>query len=180
MTHFEYLSVAVSIIFALSIGRLVAALPNVVSSGRRDWLHVGHFACLLVVQMQFWWRMWQFKSVTEWDFLGFFLLFAVTLLYYLATHILVPANYAEVDDWQDHFAMNQQWFHGIVALAWASSGAVSGYLMKVFFIPPPMPITVLLFATAIAYSRRWFHFVVLVWWASLLTVITLGLQQGAA
>ena len=180
MTQFEYLSVAVSIIFALSIGRLAAAIPSVVDSERRDLLHLGHFLCLLLVQIQFWWRMWQFNVVAEWDFLGFVMLFSIALLYYLATHILVPVGHVEVVDWKAHFAGTYRWYHGIVAGAWVSSVAVSSYLMGMYSIPIPMVITAFLFVVAIFLNRRWFHLVVLAWWAVLLAAVTYNLQLGAA
>ena len=180
MTQFEYLSVAVSIIFALSIGRLSAAIPSVVDAHRRDWLHLGHFLCLLLVQMQFWWRMWQFNDVPEWDFFGFVMLFSIALLYYLATHLLVPVGHSDVGDWRTHFSSMHRWYHGIVAMTWGSSVAVSAYLMGFYALPFPMLITMALFFAAIVFDRRWFHFMVLTWWVLLLGVISFNLQRGAA
>lgn len=180
MTHFEYLSIAISIIFALSIGRLVVAIPNVISPRRFDLLHFGHFVCLLLVQMQFWWRMWQFRSVSDWDFAGFVMLLSVAMLYYLATHLLIPPGYTDIKRWRTHFLSVHRWYHGIVAVVWFSSGAVSIYLMNTFAVPPPMVLTVALFVAAIFIQRRWFHFSVLAWWAFLLGLIAFGLQSGAA
>ena len=180
MTHFEYLSIAISIIFALSIGRLVVAIPAVVDPKRFDALHFGHFLCLLLVQMQFWWRGWQFSSVTQWDFAGFVMSLSVAMLYYLAAHLLVPMNYLEIGSWRSHFTNVSRWFHGIIGITWAASVGISAYLMNVSFLPPPMPITVLFFTAAIFYQRRWFHFIVLAWWILLLGFITYNLQGGAA
>lgn len=180
MSQFEYLSIAVSIIFALSIGRLVVALPEVVASERRDWLHLGHFICLLLAQMQFWWRMWVFNAVEVWDFLGFSMLFSVALLYYLATHLLVPRDHAAVSSWRAHFGAAHRWYHGIVGLAWACSVGIANYLMGIYAVPAPMPIMVILFFTAIFFNRRWFHSLVLAAWALLLVTVSVALQGGAA
>ena len=178
MTHFEYLSIAVSIIFAISLGRQVAAVPQVLAKDRRDALHLGHFAGLFVMQIQFWWRMWGFNDVEHWDFLGFFMLVTVVLLYYLATNLLVPGDDAEAGSWREHFERVHKPFHGVVALAWASGAGVSHYLVGIDGVPVPLAITVGLFVAAIFVEKRWFHAVVLVWWLMLLTLVSVGLQTG--
>lgn len=162
----------------MSVGRLVAAIPDVVAKGRRDWLHIGHVACLLVMQMQFWWRMWNFESIEQWDFLGYFFLMSVPLVYYLATHILVPANSGEVPDWRAHFEDSGKWFYATVAAAWSSGALVSNYLFKFLFIPPPMVITVVLFVTGMFVKHRIYHVVVLIWWMMVLGAVTYNLQMG--
>ena len=55
MSHFEFVSVAVSIVLALSAARLLTALPQVLSSGRSYWIHALWCLALLFAHMDFWW-----------------------------------------------------------------------------------------------------------------------------
>ena len=47
MTQFEFISVAVSIVLALSMARLLTAVPHFLATGRRYWVH-GLWAAVLL------------------------------------------------------------------------------------------------------------------------------------
>ncbi len=179
MSHFEYLTVAIGIIFSLSLSRLVIAIPSVLNPNKWGLLHLGHFACLLLVQLQFWWRMWTFQAIESWDFLGFSFLVTVVLLYYLAAHILVPSNHDEVKSWSAHFLENNAWFYGAIGLAFFSSGATS-YLMDDFAIYPLTIVIPCIFALAAIFNRQWLHYFALACWIMILGVLTVVIQGDFA
>jgi uncharacterized membrane protein len=87
MTHFEFLPVAASILFTLSVGRLTVALPYLLIPQQFDGLQAGYFVGLFFLQLLLWWRLWAFSSVETWGFLGFILFIASPLLYFLAPGI---------------------------------------------------------------------------------------------
>ena len=176
MSQFEFLSVAVSIVFALSVGKQIAAIPEVFSKKSWDWLYVGYFLGLLFMQIQFWWRMWPLSTVESWDFLGFTLVLFIPLFYYLASHTLVSQSPSQVTSWSEHFSKVHMWFHGAICFAWLNGGMMAFYLLD-FNFSPPFFITVVLFAIAVFLNRRWFHAVVLVWWWFILSIIAYGLTR---
>ncbi len=80
MTHFEFISVAVSIVLALSAARLLAALPHVLAPGRRYWIHALWSLALLFAHMDFWWTIWIYREIDPWTFTGFAVVMANSLL----------------------------------------------------------------------------------------------------
>jgi hypothetical protein len=178
MTHFEFLSVAVAIIFALSVSRQISALPFVVDPKRFDWLHFGYFVGILAMQLQFWWRMWSLNDVENWDFLGFLMMMAVPILYYLASHIMVSSKPSSIDSWREYFQDKHRWLHGTIALAWLMGMGGALYLLGGGIPPAPFFVTVVLFVLSAAFHKRWLHALTLVWWLLLLFLIGMQLQSG--
>ena len=163
MTHFEYLSVAASIIFALSVGRLTVALPYIFVSQRFDWLQAGYFVGLFFLQMLLWWRMWSFSSVETWNFLSFILFLASPLLYFLASFTLVTEDPKSVQSWRTQFEGAYRWFFGALATSWAIGYFGVLYILKFQINPTFFILTIAIFASGAAFNRRWVHSVVLVW-----------------
>jgi hypothetical protein len=75
MTHFEYLSVSISIMLSLAAARAIGGLPHALQSGRRDWLHASWIFVWLWVLVTSWWNIWGYRS-TEFDFVSFLFLLA--------------------------------------------------------------------------------------------------------
>ena len=76
MTLFEYLSVAVSIVLALGLGKLVSSLPATFAPDRRDWLHANFVLLIATTHLLMWWNLWSLRALSSWNFLQFLLVIA--------------------------------------------------------------------------------------------------------
>jgi hypothetical protein len=103
MTHFEFISVAVSIVLALSLARLLTAVPHLLVPGRRYWVHGLWVASLLPVHLGFWWAMWAYREVDPWTFRGFAAVMLTPALLYLTVTTLVSDSPGSVESWRDRF-----------------------------------------------------------------------------
>ena len=103
MTQFEFISVAVSIVLALSLARLLGAVPHLLAPGRRYWVHGLWAAILLLIHLGFWWAIWAYREVDAWTFRGFAAVMLAPALLYLTGTILVSDSPADVESWKDRF-----------------------------------------------------------------------------
>ena len=114
MTIFEFLSVAVSIVLALTLGRLIAATPHVFSPRSRDALHAGFFLLTTLVVLAIWWLVWSLSDKATWNFFEFLLMMASPMALYLAAQVLVSENPKDVVSWKEHFASIHRWYFGAI------------------------------------------------------------------
>lgn len=115
MTLFEYISVAVSIVLALSIARIVDGLRASFDPGRRYWIHATWVVIKLFNPIIFWWGFWSLREVS-WNFLGFTLILLWPIGLYLQVSSLVTRDPENVPDWRLHFYGQRRWFFGANAL----------------------------------------------------------------
>ena len=103
MSHFEYISVAASLILALGVTRLVGGLTYVVQGDHRYWVH--GLWCLQAVlnQAMTWWTFWNYRAVEDWTLAAFLLVLLYPVLTYVGACILVPAEASRSTDWRAHF-----------------------------------------------------------------------------
>ncbi|NKB97363.1 MAG: hypothetical protein GKR90_02525 [Pseudomonadales bacterium] len=165
MTIFEFLSVAISIVLALTLGKLVAATPHVFSRDRRDPIHAGLFLVNCFVVLNIWWFVWSLNEKTSWNFLEFLILMGSPVTLYLAAHLLVSDIPGEVKSWREHFSrVHRGYFTAILATAifanvrtmWVVGGEAS---LAVGFM-----VTGILFLPGIFSSRRSVHAIILGLW----------------
>jgi hypothetical protein len=114
MTVFEFLSVAISIVLALTLGKLVAATPHVFSRDKRDPIHAGLFLVNCFVVLNIWWFVWSLHEKTSWNFLEFLILMGSPIALYLAAHLLVSDVPGEVRSWREHFAGVHRWYFAAI------------------------------------------------------------------
>ncbi|MEJ2239457.1 MAG: hypothetical protein P8X82_14250 [Gemmatimonadales bacterium] len=119
MTLFEYLSVAVSIVLALGLGKLVSSLPAVFSKGRRDWLHASFVLLIAITHLLMWWNLWRFRELPSWNFLQFLLVMGNPVSLYLAAHVRVSDPSANAVPWRMRFAEVHRWFFGAITANFA-------------------------------------------------------------
>ncbi len=103
MTQFEFISVAVSIVLALSLARLLSAVPHLLAPGRRYWVPCLWAASLLPIHLGFWWAMWAYREVAAWTFRGFAAAMLTPILLYLTVTILVSDSPGTVESWRERF-----------------------------------------------------------------------------
>ena len=117
MTQFEFISVAVSIVLALSAARLLTALPHLLAPGRLYWVHALWSAMLLVGHLGFWWAIWTYREVDPWTFRGFAAVMLTPALLYLTVSALVSDSPAMVESWRTHFFARHRAFFSLLLAA---------------------------------------------------------------
>jgi hypothetical protein len=119
MTHFEYISVALSLIFALVLSRLLGALPSVLQPDRRYWVHAVWVFNMLGLAAVSWWATWGARN-DSWIALTFVLQLAIPGIMYVRSTILVTAQPGEVASWRAHFYESRVRFFGVAILGCAN------------------------------------------------------------
>ena len=112
MTHFEFISVAVSIILGLGVIQLLSSLDQVLAQPRRYWLHSAWVFMLFWLLIQNWWALWDLRDIV-WN-LGYFL-FLVTYVcaLYSAILALTKTDSAEVG-WEEVYFSRSRRFFGLL------------------------------------------------------------------
>ncbi len=113
MTQFEFISVAVSIVLALSAARLLGALTHLLTPGRRYWVHALWAASLLAIHLGFWWAIWTYREVDPWTFRGFAAVMLTPALLYLTVSTLVSDSPAAIESWRTHFYARHRIFFSL-------------------------------------------------------------------
>lgn len=127
MTHFEYLSIVISIVLGLGVVRLVDGLRAVLVSGRRYWVHSLWVVILLALYITHWWTSWSFRNAL-WTLPAFVLILAGPgALYFLAT-TLVPDDPKGIAAWQHHFFERRRLFFSAL-LAYIGLSIIDGYVV---------------------------------------------------
>ena len=116
MTLFEYLTVAVSIVLALAVVRLVEGLRPAVNSEGRYWVHWGWVVGKIVSCLIFWWNLWAFREGVTWNFPSFAFVFLGPIILYMQASVLVPQTSAGVVSWREHFLSIHRSFYAANAL----------------------------------------------------------------
>ena len=108
MTIFEYLSVAISIVFSLAIVRLLNGLPHLTASPKRYWVHAAWVIGLANVTAVMWWNLWAFRQIEEWVYPEFALLLLQPVTVYYLAATLIPDAPASVESWRSFFFQVRQ------------------------------------------------------------------------
>ena len=165
MTIFEFLSVAVSIVLALTLGKLIAATPHVFSSRARDVIHAGFFLVTNFVVLAIWWFVWTLHDKASWNFLEFLIMMGSPVGLYLAAHLLVSDVPREVVSWREHFATVHRWYFAailatvifaIVRMVWVLGDELRFAL--------GLALLCIVFAIGIVSPRRSVHAGILIFW----------------
>lgn len=102
MTEFEYISVALALIYALVVGRLVAALPDALEPAKRYWPHVAWIVALLLACAVAWWSMWALRDVV-WTAPRFLFVLSFPAIMYLRAAYLTGDRNDTVVSYEAHF-----------------------------------------------------------------------------
>jgi hypothetical protein len=163
LTFFDYISVAVSIVLALSIARIVDGLRVSFDPNRRYWVHATWVVIKLFNPVIYWWSFWAMREVT-WNLLMFTLVLAWPVGLYLQVSSLVTRDPESISDWRLHFYSQRQWFFGANALLNILS-LVSGFAVGATNPPQvsaALVLLVVLSVVAIATDRPVVHGIIVV------------------
>ena len=99
MTAFEYITVPVSIVLALALGKVLTAMMVVIETGKRDWLHLLWCVVLVLVMLSQWVAIWRLHSNEIWSAAEFFVVMVSPILFYAAAHLLVSNQPESIASW---------------------------------------------------------------------------------
>lgn len=102
MSHFEYVSVAIALLSALAIGRLLSGFSPALDRNRRYWLHLGWVVALILVCVTQWWGLWRMRDVS-WTPLRFLWVLSMPGLLYIQAAVLLSDNPAGVESFRIHY-----------------------------------------------------------------------------
>jgi hypothetical protein len=120
---FNHISVAVSIILAISVAHLLSGLRDVIAPERRDWLVTCWYAYLGYLHLLIWWSLFAAHNIADWNLGTFAIMMAVPGSLYLALYTLLSGTPAAIRSWNEHFQKIRRWFFFFYALFIATSAA---------------------------------------------------------
>ena len=157
MTEFEFYSVGTSIILALALGKLVAAIPSVFSRTRFDWLFALLFVVTVLIAIFHWTQIWQLHTHNDWSRWDFLLLVGPSIALYLAVYALVGDAPSATDDWEDHLARVHGWFFAALLTALVIAQVRDGVLIDSEMNWPVLLLVGPVLAAGIVFRQRYVH-----------------------
>jgi hypothetical protein len=182
VTLFEILSVAISIVLALSAGQLLTNFREIFDPGRRCWTHATWVVHLLLVHVLTWWSLWAFREV-PWNLATFSLILLPPATLFVCSSTLVPNNASSVASWKEHFFQVRGWFFAVRSLFIVAAGFRSWFLLDTPVLETPsrvsIPMLVLCLSGLFVPSERFHGALAGVAMALLWVVSILRLEAGA-
>ena len=102
VSQFEYVSVALALLYSFAVARLLTALPSVAATGHRYWIHTAWVTVVLLATVTTWWTVWSLRGV-DWTAWRFIWVLSVPALIHLRAGILVSDVPVGVESWKDHY-----------------------------------------------------------------------------
>jgi hypothetical protein len=150
LSHFEYVSVALALLNALTIGLLLSSLAAVMEHGRRDWVHAAWVFNLVLVAVLQWWSFWTWRHVV-WSPIRFLEALSLPGLLFVQASLLVGET-ALVTSFGDRFFERRVRFFS-VGLVLAVSVALSPWILGLapwFSLTPSHPVAASIIALYVA------------------------------
>jgi len=161
VSHFEYVSVAVALVYSFTLARLLGGLPHVAKRENDSWIALGWTIAMILVSVSSWWIFWRFQAV-EWTPIRFLWILGVPSLIYLRAAILITDNPGSIGSWSDHFfEVRRRFFAMGIALTVAS--IFLPWIMGLYAWGTPAPghagnvPALILNAMGFATAAPWFH-----------------------
>ena len=127
MSHFEFVSIALALIFSFAAARILGALPVVLSQGSRYWITTGWIFVLLSSLVVSWWFVWAWRDVV-WTPLRFIWALSIPSLMHLRIGVLVSRAPETVRSWREQFYASRVPFFSL-GIVNAACGGLSPWAM---------------------------------------------------
>jgi len=125
MTHFEFLSVALSFVLGLAVTVLLSSLLTAFRARRKtrmNWLSLTWAIYLLVIQFDVWWEVYSLVTMEHWTAWGFVVLLAIVLELFAASGLALPTRLEDYPESLDeYFQEDGRWAVAVVGLFQATS-----------------------------------------------------------
>ncbi len=102
MTQFEYVAVAIALLYSLAMARLVSGLPHTTLRLTGDRIVLAWTLALILQVLLQWWIFWRFREVT-WTPLRFAWILGSPAILYMQSSLLLTESPREVPSWEAHF-----------------------------------------------------------------------------
>ena len=117
--QFRYLMTTMSVIISLAITTVLRGLGQLIPARIHVKLYFPHFCypiLLLIVLVEYWWGMWEWRS-QEWQFWPFLFALISPSVLYLVTVLILPDVSSRDVDLKAHYFDYRPWFFSLAALA---------------------------------------------------------------
>jgi hypothetical protein len=116
VSHFEFITVAISIVLALGVSRLLDVLPLALRSPQRSWIHAGWVVQKFFNHVIWWWGIWLLHQ-TVWNLALFVLQLVGPVILYLQASALARPSDRLPTSWEARFfEIRVPFFLGNIAL----------------------------------------------------------------
>lgn len=137
MTLFEYMSVAISLIVALTYAEALRGLRSALKPERRYGVHSTWLLIKLSNPITFWWVIWVLRDYPGyWNFRTYLLALIIPGIVFIQVISLLGDNPNSISDWRKHFYEQRKWFFGLNATA---GGTLVIWLFAVYSTTPIHP-----------------------------------------
>jgi len=129
---YEHVLVVMSIVLGLAVTQLLkgaAQLYRARARVRTYWLHWAWTALLVVFSLLLWWTYWNYRSITDWNFLRFVLYLSPVVTFYFLSSIAFPDPADGVADLEAYYFSNRTGFFGTFA-AYAVLAALTAMIVR--------------------------------------------------
>ena len=114
-----------SIVLGMAVTQLLKGAAQLYRNRKRTrtyWLHWAWVALLVVFSFLLWWTFWNYRNITEWDFVRFVIYLSPIIAFYFVTAVAFPDPSDPVTDMKQYYYSNRVGFFG----AFAVQGALAG------------------------------------------------------
>ena len=116
MSQFEFVAVLISVVTGLGMVRLLSGLAQFVGAARRPyWVHLVWTWNVFLYLVVFWWALWRWSTLPQWNLLLFLFTLGYAVLLYLLSAVLYPHQESRTD-FEEIFFDNHVWFFRIMVL----------------------------------------------------------------
>jgi len=130
VSQFEYVSIAIALVFSLLVARLIGGLPHLSAKDRDSWIVLAWTLATILGAVASWWIFWRFREVA-WTPVRFVWLLATPGLLYLQASVLLTDNPSQVPSWETHFFAVRRRFFGIMMVV-AFHGTLMPWVFGLF------------------------------------------------
>jgi hypothetical protein len=120
VTHFEYISVLVSIVIGFSLTEILGGWGRLLRSRQRvrfSLVHALASGLVLLLVVQFWSGFWEYRVVASWGFLPLLGLVSDALTFVVIGFFMVPPlPAAGTLDLGEYYWHNRGWIYGLVGV----------------------------------------------------------------
>ena len=102
MSEFEFISVAVALVYSFAVARLVTAVPVLLGSSERYWVHAAWALHQLLGVVVSWWFVFELGDVS-WTPLRYLVALSLPSLAAMRIAVLVTDSPSAVGSWRAHF-----------------------------------------------------------------------------
>ena len=117
MSQFEFVSVAVALIYAVAVGRLLSDLPTVFEPRLRYWVHAGWVVYLLFYSAVSWWNFYVAAQDLEFNPATFLFALSIPSLVVVRANLLLGPPAGRPDSYRRHFYEKRRPFFAVGLLS---------------------------------------------------------------